>query len=102
METNENSNILSCKICLFSYDDETHNPKVLLCGHTLCQSCFTCILTEKTYKCPFCKKEFNKNTEPVVNYEVLSMLHYKKFDNSCTIHNKELLNFYCEDDKILI
>src|SRR5690606_33812496 len=30
------------------------------------------------------------------------LLHFKKFDNSCPIHNTEVLNFYCQEDKILI
>lgn len=110
-------NALSCKICILSYDELEHSPIVLHCGHTICKTCLNIISSSSSNnanslfflyntstlpKCPFCKKELPKNAELILNYEIISLLHYKKFDNSCSIHNTEILNFYCQDDKILI
>jgi protein-L-isoaspartate(D-aspartate) O-methyltransferase len=98
---NLRTNTPSCKICLIAFDYETHSPRVLHCGHTVCTSCLNGITEGKIIKCPFCKN-IDRDYVPVVNYEVVSMLHHKTTDNSCPKHSEEQLNFYCNQDKRLI
>ena len=54
--------------------------------------------------CPFCKKKINKSIPPIINYEIISMINFnkRKFENSCTKHENETLNFYCTDCQLLI
>ncbi|KAM3922888.1 nuclear factor 7, brain-like [Leptodactylus fuscus] len=51
---------VSCSICLHIYTD----PVTLRCGHNFCQECIDRVLDSqrgsRVYKCPDCRKEFNK------------------------------------------
>ena len=54
---------MECEKCLSPWNTETHVPKILACGHTICQSCLyemvEKILTkeQKVFKCPLCSYE---------------------------------------------
>ena len=58
---------MECEKCFSPWDTETHIPKILACGHTICQNCIyemsKKILSkeEKFFKCPIC------------NYEIMSI-----------------------------
>lgn len=99
METNE---VLACKICLYPYQSETRIPKIIQCGHTICHVCYDKIISSQNKICPFCKKELSKAFIPLINYEVLSLIQFKKLSNSCPIHEKESLLFFCQDCRNLI
>ena len=95
---------LTCKICMVKYDENKNIPCVLHCGHSICKICIRELSTRDDFsKCPFCKKSLPKNIEPVLNYEILSLLHHEHIlENSCAFHKKEVLNFFCDDDQCLI
>ena len=54
---------MECEKCLSPWDTETHIPKILACGHTICQNCIYEISKqllskeEKLFKCPICNYE---------------------------------------------
>jgi small GTP-binding protein len=65
---------MNCKICTNSYT-ERNKPKVLPCGHSLCNDCLYQIYQTESISCPFCK---NPIVDPIdaipVNYDVLECL----------------------------
>ena len=54
---------MECEKCLSPWDTENHIPKILACGHTICQNCIYEISKnilskdEKLFKCPICNSE---------------------------------------------
>ena len=54
---------MECEKCFSPWDTETHIPKILACGHTICQNCIYEISKkiiskeEKFFKCPICNYE---------------------------------------------
>ena len=54
---------MECEKCFCPWDTENHIPKILACGHTICQNCIyemsKKILSkeEKLFKCPICNYE---------------------------------------------
>ena len=54
---------MECEKCFSPWDTENHIPKILACGHTICQNCIyemsKKILSkeEKLFKCPICNHE---------------------------------------------
>ena len=59
---------MECEKCLSPWDTETHIPKILACGHTICQNCIYEISKqllskeEKLFKCPICNYEIKTIT----------------------------------------
>ena len=51
--------IIKCTICLEHFKLGTHEPYVLICGHTLCMKTITKLYVNDSIKCPTCK-EINK------------------------------------------
>jgi protein-L-isoaspartate(D-aspartate) O-methyltransferase len=93
---------ISCKICLFPYDDHERCPKIIPCGHTICNDCFQNIQKKDKIQCPMCKKEFTNIKEIPVNFEILNLLNTRRIDHICPKHKNENLNFFCTNDKMLI
>lgn len=59
---------MECEICKNPWNIDKRVPKILVCGHTFCQSCINQTLEEskkkKTpFKCPLCKVEINSILE---------------------------------------
>jgi len=79
---------MECEKCLCPWDTETHIPKILACGHTICQNCIYEISKkilskdEKLFKCPIC------------NYEIMTItskediLDFKKNDSLLDLVDK--------------
>ncbi|KAE8742342.1 hypothetical protein FOCC_FOCC012142 [Frankliniella occidentalis] len=49
---------LKCDSCLLKFDLDSHRPKSLPCGHTICKECVE--NPALGTKCPTCKKAFEK------------------------------------------
>ena len=43
---------------MIQYDEDTHCPKLLFCGHTFCTKCINNIFRSDHLKCPLCNREF--------------------------------------------
>lgn len=49
-------NEIRCPCCLM----DTSDNKILKCKHGLCKVCFKTLSKSKPYKCPICRKEYEK------------------------------------------
>ena len=97
-----NNRLIICKICLFPYDNDERIPRVINCGHTLCDYCLINIKKQQKVECPFCKKYYDKIKEFPVNFEILNFINNRRIDHYCSKHKNENLNFYCSIDRIMI
>lgn len=50
-----------CGVCTEEFDEKLTCPRIFQCSHTLCTSCIDRLITDKTKKCPFCKRTFKAN-----------------------------------------
>ena len=71
--------ILSCKICYYSYNKTDRKPLILTCGHTFCKDTISKLINEKqqnAIECPICKTitPCNVPEDMIVNYELLEMI----------------------------
>ncbi|KAK3863767.1 hypothetical protein Pcinc_030489 [Petrolisthes cinctipes] len=46
---------IGCEVCFIQFDEKIHKPRVLPCGHTLCDTCTHDILNRTQIVCPFCR-----------------------------------------------
>ena len=98
--------ITTCKVCFLNYDSKDHTPRSLLCGHTICSTCLTGMLTNSALrKCPFDNHAFapsqNSLASFALNFIIMDMLEEKK-NNTCKAHPGERLKLICLTDKIKI
>ena len=93
---------ISCKICVFPYDNMEHSPRIIPCGHTFCQECIKSLLKVNHIQCPMCKKSFENKNDLPINFEILNIINTRNIENFCIIHKNENLNFFCSDDRKLI
>lgn len=88
-EEEEFLNALKCIICTMTM----HQPKVLPCGHTFCQSCVSDIRSVSDgygvpKKCPTCRMAF-RESEVKDNFVVKDLVE-KKFPNAKLVNGEEL------------
>eukprot|EP01112_Ceratiomyxa_fruticulosa_P016564 TRINITY_DN5028_c0_g1_i1.p1 TRINITY_DN5028_c0_g1~~TRINITY_DN5028_c0_g1_i1.p1 ORF type:complete len:657 (-),score=156.55 TRINITY_DN5028_c0_g1_i1:52-2022(-) len=102
---------LDCEICFESF--ALHVPKILGCGHTLCDACVYKILSDKKVVCPSCKKQTpipNGDVSQLpTNYLAKRMAEKKKEESAekgkqktplCREHSKKL-ELFCENAKCM-
>ena len=104
MATDECNDILTCSICLFAYDDNGHQPKLLPCHHSFCIDCLSQLAqAELAFDCPICRKRVLL-TEPggvqslqtnfyVTHMKELLTLKRKKKSRGCKRHGSPLTLF---------
>lgn len=104
--------LLECNICFEEYsdDDDDHIPKVLKCGHTICQSCAAKSIKNSEMQCPTCRGITEvkggdvKNLQK--NFELIKAIEMMKADASkpatsvdsppkCKEHPYYLAEFVC-------
>jgi len=75
--------ILECQICFEEYNIYDKKPLVMDCGHSVCESCLNCILSQRntnTKKCPFDNKELHRpiNQNPVnwAYIDIITSIYY--------------------------
>lgn len=70
--------VLECPICFETYNQSQLRPKLLQCGHTVCQHCLEKLLanTINGVRCPFCSKvsRMSSITQLADNLTVLKIL----------------------------
>ena len=96
--------VFRCKICHELYDNSSHKPLILPCGHTLCEYCLKIIIKSNQIKCPFDKKvhSFNERHEITVNYQLIDLFNIEEVEKNiakCITHSNQIIRFYCEIDK---
>ena len=109
---------MECENCSSQWDSETHIPKILPCGHTICQACLYSLLdqslnsislTGTNFKCPLCQDELTKlsSKEDISNlkenHALLTIAD--KFENTRKKNNTNSLlsigqNINNEDNKL--
>ena len=75
----------SCNICYKPYDCEVRTPRVLICGHTYCQSCLRQILNvSSNCTCPNCRKSIVATSvvDITINHFLLSLVAKKENQSS--------------------
>ena len=66
----------TCSVCAENYDNSARCPRVLRCGHTLCQSCLGRIIRGPAAKaCPECRFQIkpNRTADFPKNYALLQL-----------------------------
>ncbi|EFJ13262.1 hypothetical protein SELMODRAFT_9033, partial [Selaginella moellendorffii] len=49
---------LECPVCLEFFNDGSHTPRLLCCGHTVCQLCVERLVVSSSlprFRCPECR-----------------------------------------------
>jgi hypothetical protein len=73
--------IMKCKICKFCYDIQSHEPKIIKCGHTFCLSCVKKKINDLT--CPLCGIYVNYKLEnSSTNFIVVEMIKFFNYQKS--------------------
>ena len=71
-----------CQICSLQYSQKI-KPKVIECGHTMCEACINKLIRNSNPICPYCCKEF-KNIDrqkfPTV-YQLITYVENPKNSN---------------------
>ena len=100
---------MACDICFESFNEKvgSRRPMVLPCGHTVCESCIKRIFKRKGFKCPIDNKLhiFSSVEDIPINYKLISTFsnflkekEEKGPELKCSIHQKELLTFFCRTE----
>ena len=59
------SDLLSCSVCMESFGDTDHLPKLLLCHHTFCVQCLVRLAKQNQFvNCPTCRHNTVLNESP--------------------------------------
>ncbi|GMT08925.1 hypothetical protein PFISCL1PPCAC_222, partial [Pristionchus fissidentatus] len=69
----------SCGLCMETYDEITHIPRVLNCGHSTCQNCIIKLLRgTKNVVCPACQtiSPVNDVTSLPVNRSLIDVVDF--------------------------
>ncbi|CAL4067500.1 unnamed protein product [Meganyctiphanes norvegica] len=109
-----------CSICSNTFDDASHRPRVLPCGHGFCTQCIDACINRENKSCAVCNEEFSANSatdlaicymlEEFLNKSAISASRKRKADsviemingNLCPKHAGNPLYFHCRshDDNI--
>src|SRR5688572_12682713 len=100
--------IISCPICLEPYDTKEHEPRNIVCGHSVCLHCVSKILRPSTleFKCPICNRRFAKQNKyfeledfPKC-FVALEIIQARSKGNSCVKHRsvKDLICLDCKTE----
>ena len=70
---------IHCPICYDTYNDKDKIPRILLCGHTFCQSCLLDLRTSNILTCPTCRKVFSPEVKNLIrNFTILDYIYNKR------------------------
>ena len=97
MENKDEEITCQCIICMDAYS-HSNKPVILICGHTICESCYKKISSNSKKECPNCKKSFPLNFHPPTNFQLLEIINFiektkKDTEHKCKMHNEG--EFYC-------
>ena len=106
---------MECPICSELFDDSTHTPRLLRCGHTCCEQCLNHVIKDTQIACPTCRLITVTTSIPALskNFTVLDLAsRYTEEDHSpapkqyadthCPQHPDELVIRYCLEDTISV
>ncbi|KAF8822030.1 zinc finger, C3HC4 type (RING finger) domain-containing protein [Cardiosporidium cionae] len=96
----------SCCICLNEYNLTERRPKILQCGHTICQQCIAKILNLGLALCPWCRREVRIVADNLLALErqpaVALLGNACETDaEKCQEHKKHILAFCSDCEELL-
>ncbi|CAG9329575.1 unnamed protein product [Blepharisma stoltei] len=99
----KNSIELNCPICYEKYGATSNIPKVLYCGHSVCEQCLNKIRLEANkIICPFCSCRERRHFAAIpINYALFGIIGENKPLYVCKDHQKEI-GLLCKDDYRLL
>jgi len=90
-----------CPICFQEFNDQTREPRILNCGHTVCLSCLTQILLDGARKCPLCNQRLESTSKDNFkkNYILMHKCNQERPEFFCKEHGypKALICYSCKD-----
>uniref|UniRef100_A0A8R1HS07 RING-type domain-containing protein n=1 Tax=Caenorhabditis japonica TaxID=281687 RepID=A0A8R1HS07_CAEJA len=78
------TDLLNCLICYRQFNRDDRKPKVLMCGHTVCEDCTVHLRDVRPFpdhmRCPTCRLYVTKtpNQRFVTNFQILACLEEKE------------------------
>ena len=106
--------LLSCSICMESFDDNQHQPKLLPCHHTFCKICLLNLTAQNVVACPTCRERISLPCPPPegvlrlqTNFYITQMKDLisdksKARVKSCRKHQNVGLEFFCRSCEVVI
>jgi len=97
----------TCSVCFERFSaDEKHVPRVLVCGHSFCQSCLSDmrLVAEQTISCPKCRHETHLAGKGVKglpkNFDVLDLLAATSMHQEQKTAEQKVPRYQGENDRI--
>jgi len=96
---------MECPICSEKFNADENCPKVLSCGHTVCERCLFFIIYNNEIQCPSCRLVVVSPSPHSLpkNHTLLSFISQtsdKTPQEYCKLHSTEPLIRYCFEDQI--
>ncbi|CCD61643.1 RING-type domain-containing protein [Caenorhabditis elegans] len=106
------SKVIECEICNleFSSVNEDQVPRILKCGHSVCQCCATKLLKNSAISCPFCRETTSVSAVKDLqkNFALLQIIEHTKTERveeedeadvppKCATHKYNMAEFVCLD-----
>ncbi|XP_006011965.1 E3 ubiquitin-protein ligase TRIM32 [Latimeria chalumnae] len=97
--------VTECPICMETFNDTQLRPKLLQCGHTICQQCLEKLIatTINGIRCPFCSKitRMTSLSQLADNLTVLKIIDSASLSTAmcvimCRVCRKRLPRHYCQ------
>lgn len=83
--------VFDCGVCTELFDDTRHNPRVIPCGHTICEVCVRKLFTGLGIRCPICRQYFGGVRDALdypKNFCVIRELTTTEITHKCIEHNE--------------
>ena len=92
-----------CKNCKTHFNLSDRKPITLLCGHNLCEICYTALTDPQndSIKCPLDGEEYQRLPKKLYNKGIIEQLETLKIDKVaivCQKHPDAKLEFFCPKD----
>ena len=107
MQAAKSVTVFECQVCFEHYNDSSHLPKSLPCGHSCCLQCTKDLFERrKSITCPICRSVTKKRpTSLPVNYIVLDVLPSSSAQPRialCPKHATKNLDIYCSNCRVCV
>ena len=113
--TSDASDLLSCSVCMYNFDESDHQPKLLPCHHTFCKGCLMRMARGQQFiDCPTCRQRI-KLSAPLpdgiaslqTNFYITQMKDLindgsRPKAKGCRKHGNNSLDHFCQTCEVLI
>ena len=94
----ESKEIQECPLCIIDFDRKERMPRLMVCGHGVCDTCINYMKTqavakgEVTLLCPFCRKAYDLDKEFALNLPLLEIIDDIRKEDLFQKNAKDALN----------